>query len=298
MDRALGIDVRALARPEIFALLAAIINGSIGIFTRFAFEFDDGLSPVALAFWKCFLAFLIICLIGFGNRQTKQEIIRHSKHWYQFALLGFLGIFCLYFFETWAFYHASIPLVSFLTYAAGGVTVFLSAFFLKERLTLNKMAAFFSIMAGVCCLLLFESDVHGGYLGFILALLGGLGYALFIFISKLLKVGGGVAQLFWLFAFGSLYLSVPYFWDFYLPNGMAWLMIICLVLLPTIGGFYLTTKAIEYGEASKVQIIETSDPLFATLLASMIFGDVLSATGYIGSLLIFIGIIMMMKSSK
>ncbi|ANB91961.1 membrane protein [Moraxella ovis] len=290
--------MKILIKPEIFALFAAILNGSIGIFTRFAFGFDGGLSPTALAFWKCFVAFLLIALIGFGNGQIKQEIIHHSKYWYKFALLGFLGIFCLYFFETWAFYHASIPLVSFLTYAAGGVTLLLSVFFLGERLNIYKIIAFFSIIFGVSCLFLFNNDVYGSYLGFVLALLGGLGYALFIFVSKVLKVGGGIAQLFWLFAFGSVYLFIPYSWDLYLPNGMAWLMIFCLVLLPTIGGFYLTTKAVEYGEASKVQIIETSDPLFATLLALIIFGDVLSLVGYIGALFIFVGIIIMIKSSK
>lgn len=42
--------MRLLVRPEFFALLAAVLNGSIGIFTRFAFDFDDGLSPTVLAF--------------------------------------------------------------------------------------------------------------------------------------------------------------------------------------------------------------------------------------------------------
>ncbi|MFC0821114.1 DMT family transporter [Moraxella marmotae] len=285
-------------RPEIFALAAAIFNGSIGIFTRFAFDFDDKLSPNTLAFWKCFLAFLIISVFGLTSNTLRKQIVCHAKHWYKFALLAFLGIFCLYFFETWAFYHASIPLVSFLTYAAGGITLLLAVFFLKERIDFYKSMSFISIVAGVSLLLLFERDVSGSYLGILLALLGGLGYALFIFMAKILKVGGGFAQLFWLFAFGSVYLFIPYMQDLHLPNHMAWLMIACLVLLPTIGGFYLTTKAVELGEASRVQIIETSDPLFATLLALIIFGDSLNIYGYFGALLILTGIVIMVKSPK
>ncbi|UNU72797.1 DMT family transporter [Moraxella nasovis] len=81
-----------------------------------------------------------------------------------------------------------------------------------------------------------------------------------------------------------------------IPASFAWVAILCLVLLPTIGGFYFTTKAVELGEASKVQIIETSDPLFATLFAFIFFGDLLGFYGYIGALLIFVGLLTSIKS--
>ena len=47
-----------LKRAEFFALIAAIFNGSIGVFTRFGF--NSGLTPNTLAFWKCFGAFLLL----------------------------------------------------------------------------------------------------------------------------------------------------------------------------------------------------------------------------------------------
>lgn len=218
------------------------------------------------------------------------------QYWQKFALLGFLGIFCLYFFETWAFNQASIPLVSFLTYAAGAITLLLSVIFLKEKITICKIIAFLSIIAGIFFMLLFAKDVKGSLLGVVFALLGGLGYALFIFMSKIFKIGSGIAQLFWLFLFGSLFLFIPWFMDgMQMPTSFAWIAIFCLVLLPTIGGFYFTTRAVELGEASKVQIIETSDPLFATLFAFVFFGDLLGFYGYIGALLIFIGLLAAIK---
>ncbi|WP_319939498.1 DMT family transporter [Xenorhabdus littoralis] len=200
--------------------------------------------------------------------------LRHKS--LQFAILAFFGIFCLYFFETWAFKEAPIPLVSFLVYAAGGITIILSSLFLGEKIGINKCLSFVLIIIGVYCLFNFADQTSGSYTGIVLALLGGLGYALFIFLSKLMNIGSGVSVLLWLFGFGSIFLVVPAIYEgLQLPSGIALLMILGLVLLPSIGGFYFTTKAVEKGEASSVQITETSEPLFSTLFAFIFIGETL-----------------------
>ncbi len=285
-----------LKRPEFFALIAAILNGTIGVFTRMGFA--HGATSNQIAFWKCFGAFLVIALYCAVNQKRRRETLALASKWPQFALLAFLGIFCLYFFETWAFEEASIPLVAFLLYAAGGMTIILSALFLGERIGLYKIIAFGTILAGVYLILSYEGEISGSYLGITLALLGGLGYALFIFSSKLMNIGSGLPQLAWLFGFGSLYLLVPLLKEgFVIPGGMALLAIAALILLPTIGGFYCTTKAVDEGEASKVQIIETSDPLFATLFAFALFGESLGFVGTLGALCIMAGLLFALKKN-
>ncbi|OOR91082.1 EamA family transporter [Moraxella caviae] len=281
-------------RAEFLALGAAIINGSIGIITRFGF--DDGASPSALAFWKCFVAFLLVSACCAWRAPLRQQTIALGKQAPKFALLAFLGIFCLYFFETQAFFAASIPLVAFLGYAAGGFTILLAAIFLGERLNLYKILAFITIIIGVGVMFLFEKDVSGSTTGIIFALTAGLGYALFIFLAKWFGIGSGLPQLLWLFGFGSIYLAFPMLAEgFSYPTGVSLLVVLTLVLLPTIGGFLLTTKALATGEASKVQIIETSDPLFATLFAFLVFGDKLGAVGTLGAALIMAGLLLSLK---
>lgn len=78
---------------------------------------------------------------------------------------------------------------------------------------------------------------------------------------------------------------------FAIPEGSTWITLCALVLLPTIGGFYFTTRAVEGGQASKVQIIETSDPLFATLFGFTLLGDRLSDAGMLGAGLIAVGLL-------
>ncbi|VVD66516.1 membrane protein [Pandoraea iniqua] len=277
--------------PEVFALIAAVLNGTIGPLTRVGL--GHGLTPTNIAFWKCFGAFVLIASYCCARRTLRDQTVRLASRWPVFALLALLGIFCLYAFETWAFAEASIPLVSFLTYAAGGVTIVLSTLVLKEQITRRKVAAFGSIVAGVALICLFDGGVTGSYLGVALALCGGLGYALFIFLSKLWDVGSGLPQLTWLFGFGSLYLLLlSLHQGFAVPVGWAWAILLALILLPTIGGFYFTTLAISHGEASKVQIIETSDPLFATLFAFACFGDMLGGFGALGAVCIVAGLLM------
>ncbi len=281
-------------RPELFALFAAMANGTIGIFNRYGFA--NGATHHQIAFFKCVGAFAVVLCLCLLSRQNRAEVaaLRHQAP--VLALLSFLGVFCLYFFETWAFAEASIPLVAFLTYAAGGFTIMLSIAVLKEPLRASKIAAFAVILAGVWFIFAFEGAISGSYLGIGLALIGGLGYALFIFASKLFNTGSGFAHLVWLFGFGCVYLFVPWAYDgMHLPPiGSAW-AIALLVIIPTIGGFWLTMRAISAGNASSVQIIETSDPLFASLLALAVFGEWMSGAGLAGAGLIMCGLVLALR---
>lgn len=275
----------------LFSIVAAALNGTIGPLTKLGFQF--GANHHSIAFLKCLTGFVLLLIFCMLQPQKRRALFILKNQWKQFSLLSLLGIFCLYFFETWALSEASIPLVSFLTYAAGIVTLALSSWFLRERFDLTKLFAFGFIIAGVYFILALEASLSGQAQGAILALLGGLGYALFIFFSKYLRISSGLPQLVWLFGFGCLYLLIPLVkHGFSMPVWQAWLAIIALALLPTIGGFYCTMRAISLGEAGKVQIIETSDPMFAAMFAWLIFGETLNQYGILGAACIMIGLLL------
>lgn len=280
--------------PELCALAAALLNGTIGVFTRIGLE--QGATPESIAFWKCFVAFLLVLSYCTARRELRAQTLKLAPRWSRFACLSFLGIFCLYYFETRAFAHASIPLVSFLTYAAGGLTIALSSVCLKEAVTRRKIVAFLAIVVGVGVITLFEGGITGNAQGIVLALLGGCGYALFIFLSKGFRIGYGLPQLVWLFGFGSVFLSMTMAQEgIVIPSARAWTAIVALVLLPTIGGFYFTTRAVAGGQAGKVQIIETSDPLFATLFGFAIFSESLGVAGIAGAGCIMAGLLIAIR---
>ncbi|NKD88327.1 EamA family transporter [Haematospirillum sp. 15-248] len=261
-------------------MVAAALNGMRGSFNHVGFIERKSHHPISfLNFFSAALTLLNFC----SSQKIQSELVSLQTLAPKFMISSFLGIFCLYFFETWASKEAHIPLVSFLTYAAGGI---LSSVFLKEKIGLMKMLAFAAILPSVYFIIAHEVGISGSMTGIILALLGGLGCALFIFASKLLKIGSGLAHLVWLFGFGSLYLTIPYAMKgFSIPSPPVAIAILGLVIFPTIGDFYFTTKAIQHGNASSVQIIESSAPLFATLFAIVFFGESLGVADWLGALM-------------
>ncbi|EDV3838494.1 DMT family transporter, partial [Salmonella enterica subsp. diarizonae] len=110
---------------------------------------------------------------------------------------------------------------------------------------------------------------------------------------KRMKFGSGLPQMFTLLLFGSFYLFIPY------TQGIKNIdisifsisILIGLAILPTIGGFWCTTKALTLTSSQSVQLIELSEPVFAILFSTIFLGQIASTMQYIGGGLIFLSII-------
>ena len=93
--------------------------------------------------------------------------------------------------------------------------------------------------------------------------------------------------------FGSLYLLLPAASDGFTLGALspiALMALLALATLPTILGFFCTTKAIEYLKPSQVQALELTEPLFAALLALVVLDEVPRDTLYLGGGLILLGL--------
>jgi drug/metabolite transporter (DMT)-like permease len=66
--------------------------------------------------------------------------------------------------------------------------------------------------------------------------------------------------------------------------------VILLGVVPTLGGFFCTTKALDFLEASQVQLFEMSEPLFAGLMASGLLSQSLSLAQAGGGACILLGL--------
>ncbi|MGE8321474.1 MAG: EamA family transporter, partial [Pseudomonas sp.] len=129
--------------------------------------------------------------------------------------------------------------------------------------------------------------------GAALAAIGGCGYGAFSVAMKRMGVSGGLHFTRQLLFFGSLYLLMPAATDGFIVGELslvAALALLALAALPTILGFFCTTKAIEYLKPSQVQALELTEPLFAALLAFVILNEVPRDTLYVGAGLILAGL--------
>jgi drug/metabolite transporter (DMT)-like permease len=127
--------------------------------------------------------------------------------------------------------------------------------------------------------------------GGLLSVIAGFGYSFFLVLTKKLKIPANFGLLWWLFGYGTIYLSIPLFFKgFILPELRIIPLIVCLALIPTICGYYFTMKALSYIESGKVQLFEMSEPLFASFAAYFLFNEKLGLKGIIGGIIIIGGI--------
>ncbi|MCL5941873.1 DMT family transporter, partial [Neisseria meningitidis] len=117
------------------------------------------------------------------------------------------------------------------------------------------------------------------------AALAGPGYGRISVLIKTLGLTGGISLTRILIICGSIFLFIPslegiedihWQWSFIPP-------LLALSLLPTILGFYCTTKALDYLSAAKVQVTELAEPLFAAVLAWLFLNEIPEGRFFVGA---------------
>ncbi len=275
----------------LFALLAAICNSCIGIFSSLLME--QGMSSVEIAFMRCFVAFIFTFIVCFLNRNIRKDLSINKKEGICYAVLAFFGISIMYMFETTAIRFIPISLVSFLLYACGIITIVLGCIFLKEKMNVKKFTSICFVTVGIGIMFISNLQFRGNVVGILFAILAGTGYSLYIFLNKKWAIKSGMKTLFYVFLFGTVYLGIQVLiaskGTFPVLEISSIPFIILLAIIPTMGGFFFTNKAISLSAAGDVQLVEMSEPFIATLLGFLILKQTITYTDFLGGILIGVG---------
>lgn len=271
----------------LFALCAAALNATIGVLSKVLMNSGFSSSSIALikTVFGCLLLSALLLIL-------KRPL--HTAKWFHAAVCAFLGIFVLFHFETSAYSHyAAAGVVVILMASASISSILLGRIVLKDPITANATVGAGLTIAGIA--VIFGADLDQGFTlqGAMLAATGGCGYGAFSVAMKRMGVSGGLHFTRQLLFFGSLYLLMPAATDGFIIGELslgAVLALLALAALPTILGFFCTTKAIEYLKPSQVQALELTEPLFAALLAFVVLNEVPRDTLYLGAGLILFGL--------
>lgn len=176
-------------------------------------------------------------------------------------------------------------------------TLLISILLGYDRLTLRKVLGITLAVSGVVYLLYperhFTSDTAVGNL---LILLNSLSYGAYIALSKdMIKRYGALNVLAWIFIFGCI-ATVPV--GGYALSGLdlsqigpgIWLAILYIILVPTVGAYYLNAWALARVEPSTVAVYVYLQPLIAFALAPLILNEKWNPRTWLASLLIFAGV--------
>lgn len=278
----------------LFATAAAALNASIGIFSKVLLA--HGLHAQDIAFLKTTLAaVLLTAVLAYRPLARTQPAVAASPRprlqlLVQVALCAFLGIFMLFYFETAAYAHGHAANVVVVLMASAAISaLLLGRVWLGEPITARALAGTVTAIGGIA---LISWTGNGNIALLTYATLAGSGYGAFSVLVKKWGLQGGLRLTRAVMVAGALFLLLPFIqtlrpisWN--TPTALA---LLALAVLPTILGFYCTTKALNLLSAAKVQVTELSEPLFAAGLAWLLLGEVPSGGFWIGAAAIVLGI--------
>ncbi|PKG37194.1 DMT family transporter [Psychromonas sp. Urea-02u-13] len=275
----------------ILALFAAIFNATVGVIS--VNLFSSGLSPQSIAFLKCLIAFIVVSTLLLASGKYKEVLPYLKNKWKAVAICAFFGFFMLYHFETAAYETINVPVVVFCLFGASTITTFiLGAIFEKRFLNFRELISIIMSMLGLYFLFIDGGMQDKNLVGVFNAIMSGVGYGVFLVLSKRLEISSGLTTIFCLLFFGLIYLVFPF-----ISSGsgsvsfQSFLYLLLLALLPTIGGFWATTKALTLLKSQSVQLIELTEPIFAIFFSFIFLAQLTTKFEIFGGILIVLTIV-------
>jgi drug/metabolite transporter (DMT)-like permease len=213
-----------------------------------------------------------------------------------FALYGFVGVTMNF----WAYFSAvkftTLAVAITLLYTYPAFVVLLSALFLRERLTSTKaVAVVVALLGSALVAQVHQADwLRLNLRGILFGLLSGLSMATYsIFGKRALSRYAPWTVVLYAFGAGGIFLaglSGPQLLQAIRYPGVAWLWILGLALIPSLGGYALYTFGLRDLQASQASIIATWEVVTAASLGWFLFGEHPAAVQYLGAALVCFGV--------
>lgn len=270
-------------RGYFYVLIAAVLWGSLGPVAKYAFS--QGVAPLEVAFWRCIIPFVPFAIQAWmrGGGVKVEPADR-------LALAGF-GVICIasfYGVYQLAINEGGAALASVLMYTAPAWVALLAWWFVGESMSVLKLAAVVSTLAGVACV----SGVFGGAAGMnvtmkavLFGLLSGVTYAMYYIFGKgrLKKYSTPVLFIHGL-PLGAV-LLFP-FVEFTHKTPGAWAAIVTVALLSTWGAYSAYYAGLRHLEATRASVAATIEPVIAAVAAYLWWGEQFTPAGYAGAAMI------------
>ena len=238
---------------------------------------DYGVPPLTVAAIRVVLAgsLLFVALLAL-NRKLLYLKLRDVPF---FLLFGFLGVALTQICWVLAISQIEVGVATALNYTAPAWTVLLAWPLLREGIDRRRVAALLLTVAGVALIVrIFDAQfVSVNSVGLLLALVSGLGYALYNIFGRSATMSypswtavtyaflAGAAFLMLTQTAAEIRAAVSQ------PEALMWLCVLALV--PTLGGYAMYTFGLRYLKASVASILATVEPVIAVVIAAVFLGE-------------------------
>jgi drug/metabolite transporter (DMT)-like permease len=301
MDRNSKQETIKTRRGYIAALFGALFLSMTAIFIRYLTEVYD-LPAFVLVYWReAFVAAALLLVLAVHKPLRLTGIRGHIPF-----LVGY-GIILALFNATWTFSVAfnGAAVATVLAYSSVAFTVVLGWLILKEEITLIKVLAVAMSLTG-CALVVNAFDPMAWTLnaaGTAVGMSAGLCYSLYGIMGRAAAERdlNTWTTLFYIFTFASfMVLGLNLFGNGNIPGGavkaadmlwlgnawMGWVILIALAVGPTLFGFGLYNVSLRYLPSSTANLVVMVEPVFTSITAYFLFGELLTLTQIAGAALI------------
>jgi len=265
--------------------------GTWPIFGKIVLRFLPVTGLVAFRVGGAAIAFLILqYTIG-----RKQKI--RPADYARFALYALLGVVLNQF-----LFVKGLSLTTYINATLLGTTIPVFTLLVSitlgyDRLTIRKALGILLAAGGVIYLLYpegsFSSDTAFGNL---LIVVCAIMYGAYLAISKdMFQRYGALTVIMWIFIFGSI-ITIPIGGYALADTPMSeigagiWLALIYIILVPTVGAYYLNAWALARVEPSTVAVYIYLQPLIAFALGPLLLNEKWNSRMWVASALIFSGV--------
>ena len=263
-------------RTNYFILLAfgAMLIGFAPIFVELS-----SLSPFAIGFYRMFLTIPFLFAVNYAvNKRFSFKVNNKRTILYAaFASLAFTTDLTLWHFSM------TITSISNATIIVNSAPIFvaiLSFIIFKEKLSKGFLLSFVITYTGIIGLIYFSNNyINGKVLGDILCLVAAFFYGIYLLIIAKLGKENSLNIIFYTTFFCCIFSVIPMVVGggiIFPTSNTEWLNLILLAILCQLGGQYFITHAIGKISASSGSIGLLMQPITATILAAIIFNQVLN----------------------
>lgn len=295
------LETSAVPQPRrglLLIILTAVLWGTVGIATNELFRISNT-NPLSLGFFRMSIAAPALGAACWATLGRRMFVVTPRDAGLMLVIAVTMALYQVSFFAAIAQVGVSIAVLVTLCSAPVLVAV-LEGVFLHERLTRRVLIALLSALAGTVLLIGGGSSVNDDAAqtlrGVLLALGSSLGYSTMTLCSRALSSRYHPLQPMTWGLTGSAVILFP----FALATGLivtypiaGWLLLVHLGLIPTALAFVLFLAGIRHTTATVASIVTLVEPLTATVLAWLLFGEQLSHFGFFGAALL-VGAIMLL----
>jgi drug/metabolite transporter (DMT)-like permease len=283
---------RGSAAPHLALISVQLMFGTWPIFGKIALRVLPSTGLVAFRVGGAAIAFLILQrFIGRARRKISRG------DYARLALYALLGVVLNQFLFVKGLSLTTVINATLLGTTIPIFTLLVSLALGYDRLTFRKSLGIGLAAAGVVYLLYperhFSSDTAYGNL---LIVLNSISYGAYLAISKdILKRYGALTVITWIFIFGTI-ATIPV--GGYALAGAPlreaglglWLAVLYIILVPTVGAYYLNAWALSRVEPSTVAVYIYLQPLIAFAFAPLILNEKWNPRTWLASAFIFSGV--------